>query len=644
MTATWPQGIGPAADQQVLDIAADHALPCLVANIAWGFRREVRRSTIMQTVSAAALRLDLADGLLVDVVRAVGAAVRCDTALVYERHNETGQSTCFAAIGLAEGVVPESGPWTAPVDLHVPRIPGVVIDVPPDIVASLLDPASATGEALAVTLRTNDTRATMLVVVRSGTAVFTNGDRQLLSDLAITVGSALEIKEVRDRLQVAATTDELTGLGNRASLGASVDEVITAAEDPSGLAAIIIDLDEFKVVNDSLGHAYGDRVLQAIGARLTATTRANDRIARLGGDEFVVLTSDVDADVAVSVAERLLAAIAEPLALDGSHLVLRASAGVALRAGPLVDGRVAPVDLGSLLQGADLALYRSKANGRGRVSLYDVALRDESRRHLVIQQALRSAIHDDGLRLVYQPIVDLPTGLVRRMEALVRFDHPEFGPVPPDEFILIAERAGLIRDLDDWVLGAAASQIARWSAARPHLSCRVGVNLSSTDLRDPTYVARALGIIERAGCRPDQLTVELTESVLADRIVIETIRRLAACGIGAAIDDFGAGYSSLNLLRQLRVRTLELDRVFVADVASDPATRTIVSTVVELAHALGQGVVAEGIETVEQLRVLREIGCFGGQGYLLGRPMDATAMDAIIGRPLVDWAMLTAAP
>ena len=640
VTATWANDVAPVVDDEFATIVASEQMTLALVRATWGARREIARSGVIQRIGAASLDVDHIDDLLAVVVQEIHDAMGADAVMIYQVDHRIGRLLRRAATGIGEQAPVEAGLSNTVARTAFGGKVGDVTNVPRAAFGAILAGLPEFDDVLTMTLRVAGTVTTSLVVARRGATLFTGTDRRLLKDLAGTVGSALEIKEVRGQLEAAANTDALTGLANRFALTTQAERAVRAMRPGSpGLAVILIDLDEFKVVNDSLGHGYGDRVLRSIGARLAAATRPRDIIARLGGDEFAVLASDVDEHVAVKIAERLLAAISEPVELDRSPIVLRASAGVALLEHCDADSDD-PIGLDAMLQGADLALYRSKARGRGRVTVYDVALRDELRRHLAIQEGLRHAIANGGLRLLYQPIVDLGTGEVNRVEALVRFDHPVLGPIPPDQFVPIAERAGLIRDLDDWVLRTAAAQVVEWTTERPDSSCRVAVNLSATDLHDAAYVNRASDILSSVGCRPDQVTVELTEAVVADAAVVEAIRVLADRGIFAAIDDFGSGYSSLGLLRKMPVRSLKLDRTFVADVATDPTSMMIVRTVIELAHALDQAVIAEGIETVEQLRVLRAIGCTGGQGYLMGRPMAADAIVPFLTDGIPEWAGL----
>ena len=642
VTATWASEVSPGLDDEFATVVGGEHMTLALVRATWGARRESARSRVIQRIGAASLDLDQIEDLLAIVVQEIHEAMGADAVMIYEVDHRIGRLLRRAATGDGEHAPVEAGLSGAVARTAFGGKVGEVTNERHTTFGSLLAGLPEFDDVLTMTLRTAGTVTTSLLVARRDATLFTRTDRRLLKDLAATVGSALEIKEVRGQLEAAANTDALTGLANRFALTTQAERAVRSMRPGSpGLAVILIDLDEFKVINDSLGHRYGDRVLRSIGARLAAATRPRDIIARLGGDEFAVLAADVDEQVAVKIAERLLAAVSEPLELDRSRIVLRASAGVALLEHCDTDADSDdPVGLDALLQGADLALYRSKARGRGRVTVYDVALRDELRRHLAIQEGLRHAIANGGLRLLYQPIVDLGTGAVSRVEALVRFDHPVLGPIPPDQFIPIAERAGLIRDLDDWVLRTAATQVVEWTFERPDASCRVAVNLSATDLRDTAYVSRASAILASVGCRPDQVTVELTEAVVADTAVVEAIRVLADRGILAAIDDFGSGYSSLGLLRKMPVRSLKLDRTFVADVATDPTSMMIVRTVIELAHALDQAVIAEGIETVEQLRVLRAIGCTGGQGYLMGRPMAADAIVPFLADGIPEWGSL----
>jgi diguanylate cyclase (GGDEF)-like protein len=407
-----------------------------------------------------------------------------------------------------------------------------------------------------------------------------------------------------------AMTDALTGLANRKRLG----ERTAAAVHVGPAALVLLDLDRFKEVNDTLGHYVGDQLLTAVAQRLASSMRPGDTVARLGGDEFAVLLPGAGADVASRAAERARAALAEPFVLGGLLVDVAASAGVA----------VSPehgVDVDDLLQHADVAMYLSKESGE--VEVYDSARDRNSTARLALLGELRRALDSDELVLHFQPKADLTTGEVVGVEALVRWNHPERGLVPPDEFIPLAERSGLITPLTAWVLDAGLRQIAAWRARGWELS--LAVNITVKDLCGDQLVERVAEGLARYGVPASALQLEVTEgSLFADSArTRHSLERLEALGVSLSLDDFGTGWSSLVQLRQLPVSEIKVDRSFVARMDSDARDLAIVSSVVDLARGLGMRVVAEGVEDVATWHRLSAMGCDRAQGWWLSRALPA---------------------
>jgi diguanylate cyclase (GGDEF)-like protein len=417
-----------------------------------------------------------------------------------------------------------------------------------------------------------------------------------------------------------ALHDPLTGLPNRELFADRVGQAIRTADRQLRPAALLLlDLDRFKDVNDTLGHHHGDRLLGKVATRLTRALRGVDTVARLGGDEFAVLLPDVGADGAPAVADKLRAALHRPLTLDGVGLDLDASIGIAVY--PDHGG-----DAAELLQHADVAMYAAKQTHAGFV-VYHPAVDQHSPRRLALLGGLRRALERDELVLHYQPKADLHSGQVRGAEALVRWQHPAHGLLGPGEFIPLAERTGLIHPLTRWVLDTALRQAAEWRRAGHRLS--IAVNISTRSLLDrdfPEQVAERLAAFK---VPPGSLVLEVTESaVMADpALALDVLGRLHALGVGLAVDDFGTGYSSMAYLKALPVDELKVDRSFVGHMTTSNSDAVIVRSTIDLGHNLGLHVVAEGVENRATWEQLAALGCDTAQGYHLGRPMPAAELE-----------------
>ena len=394
---------------------------------------------------------------------------------------------------------------------------------------------------------------------------------------------------------------------------------------PGSVAVLVLDLDRFKLVNDSLGHAAGDELLAETARRLESAVRGTDTVARLGGDEFAVLTEDIDGvDEAVVISSRLREAVAAPVDLaGGERVVVTASVGIALASSP---GQ--PPD--ALLWDADAAMYRAKASGRDRWQLYEDGLRAPALDRFRAEGLLRRAIDHGGLRLHYQPIIDLGRGTMTGVEGLVRVQDPDRGLVPPGEFVGVAEETGLIVPLGSWVIAEACRQAARWGA--PATGLTVSLNLSARQLEHPGFLGDVAAGIDARGAPPESLCFEITENALLDAAgaTLRSLEALRERGVRLAIDDFGTGHSSLTWLRRLPADIVKIDRSFIAGLGTEPGDTAIVRAVIDLGQALGLTTVAEGVETPEQLDALRELGCDGAQGFWLARPGGPEAISALL--------------
>jgi diguanylate cyclase (GGDEF)-like protein/PAS domain S-box-containing protein len=433
-----------------------------------------------------------------------------------------------------------------------------------------------------------------------------------------------ERKAFEHELAHQATHDPLTGLPNRILL---LDQLAAALgrarRHQKALAVLFLDLDHFKVVNDSLGHSLGDRLLMSIADRLKVALRPGDTIARFGGDEFILLCEQLDdPDDAITIARRVEQALSGPFELDDAEIYVGVSIGIAFSDRDSNEPE-------TLIRDADAAMYRAKEKGRARYEVFDSAMRASAVDRLDIENALRRALDRRQLRVHYQPIIDLGTGRVTGMEALLRWEHPERGLLLPGEFITIAEETGLIVPIGGWVLAQACRQLQRWAAEHPETHELVAtVNLSGRQLSHPRLVAEVESVLLETGIDPARIDLEITESVLMDDVGMsaETLQRLKALGVKLVIDDFGTGYSSLSYLRQFPVDGMKVDRSFVDGLGTDPGDTAIVAAIVNLAHTLGLDAIAEGVETAAQLAELRELGCDAAQGFYVARPLPPEAL------------------
>jgi diguanylate cyclase (GGDEF)-like protein/PAS domain S-box-containing protein len=444
-----------------------------------------------------------------------------------------------------------------------------------------------------------------------------------------TVGVSLDVtalKRAHQRLFESTHRDRVTGLPNRLSLEQRIDETIAdARRDGRRCALLFVGLNHFRTISDALGHGAGDDVLRDVALRLQETLRAGDVIARPGGEEFVILMPRVVSNAEVeSVAQRLLGALALPVTARGRELFVDASVGAAIfpEHGD---------DTESLGAHADAAMQRAKTLGGERFALYDDdSLQAAAAERLALDNDLRHAVARDELRLLYQPVVDVATRRIVGCEALVRWHHRTRGVVPPGVFIAIAEQSGAIVALDRWVLREACATAARVRAYEPGF--RMAVNLSSHDLREPDFPDVVATMLVEHSLRPGALSIEVNERDLLDDGVMLALRRICALGVEVTVDDFGVGYSSFPSLKRLPVTALKVDRAFIRDVAEDAYDRAIVGTNVTNAKTLGLRVTAEGIETEEQLEIVRRAGCTEMQGYLASRPVPAAQVGELIAR------------
>ena len=441
-----------------------------------------------------------------------------------------------------------------------------------------------------------------------------------------TIRDISERKHAQARIEFLAHHDVLTGLPNRVLLRDRFDHACAFAErSKANVAMLFLDLDNFKGVNDSFGHAAGDELLKAVALRLDGCIRDTDTISREGGDEFLVLLNDMpDPEKVEQVAGKILLAVAQPMQIAGHVLNVGGSIGIALYPD---DGRSFDV----LLQCADTAMYNAKAAGRNTYRFFDPAMNARVREHMLLQNRLHEALGGDAFWLAYQPKFSIDGKCITGIEALLRWRDPEVGDLAPGRFISVAEDCGLIVPIGHWVIETACRQAAAWHAAGLAPPA-VSVNLSALQFRQGRLVESVAEVLAESGLPPWLLELELTESILLQDVdnTLDTVRRLKALGVILSIDDFGTGYSSLGYLRRLAVDKLKIDRSFVRHVDSDPDAAAIVSAVIQLARSLRLGIVAEGVETEHQLAFLRKEGCTEVQGYLFSPPVLPAAIEALL--------------
>ena len=442
----------------------------------------------------------------------------------------------------------------------------------------------------------------------------------------------LEEKLAAEQAKLAhqALHDPLTGLPNRTLLSERLDHALHAAERyGEAVAVLFVDIDGFKAVNDGMGHDAGDRVLEMLAGRIKQVIRPSDTVGRMGGDEFVIVCERLTRgeEQAVAVAERVIEALRQPCLVDGREVFVSASVGIA------VGSNLGDAD--GVLSNADSAMYAAKKRGGSRYTVYEGAIGVVTARRAALSQDLRRALERGELHVHYQPITSIGSTTVVSMEALARWDHATLGAIPPEEFIPLAEQTGLIRTIDDWVLGQACRQAARWRDAGWDIG--VSVNVSVRDIDADNLETAVRSVLEETGLPPNVLTLEITESRLIGDVdaVVRALAGLSDWGVRVAIDDFGVGYSSLSYLQGLPINAVKVDRSFIRGLESPSQTSAVVAAIVGLAHTLGLSVVAEGVENEQELAEVQRLGCDEVQGFLLAPPRPP---DEVRGAPSLDAA------
>jgi diguanylate cyclase (GGDEF)-like protein len=470
-----------------------------------------------------------------------------------------------------------------------------------------------------IVLTGNDDGALALSAVKAGAQDYLfkgNLDRELL---VRSMQYSIERKRYQEELEHHANYDALTGLPNRNLLHDRLKQAVFVQRYVHPIAVVFLDLDHFKIINDSLGHTQGDKLLATTAERLHSTVRDGDTVARLGGDEFVLVLNDAKEDVIFRAMQRILDSVGEPMTIGGQELCITCSAGVSVYP---QDGD----DVETLLKNADAAMYRAKERGRNNFQFYTSEMNALVHERLALEHNLRRALDRNELLLYYQPKVDLATGVIVGAEALVRWQHPQWGLILPMRFIPIAEETGLIVPIGEWVLRTACVQNRKWQDAGLR-AMAVSINLSARQFRQEGLVRTVSQVLSDARLRPEHLEIELTESMVMHDVetAIGILRGLKSLGIRLSVDDFGTGHSSLSYLKRLPIDTLKIDRSFVAHIG-DPEEQddgVLAQAIISLGHTLKLNVIAEGVETDAQVNFLRVHHCDEVQGYYFGKPMPA---------------------
>ena len=502
------------------------------------------------------------------------------------------------------------GPGCALRDLLLLRIANGTLSADPDAYIANLRAALRRGEDVSLSVELGDGRTIAVLnhPMPGGGWVATHED--------ITARRIAE-KQVAHM----AGHDPLTDLANRMLLRERLAQALTSVERGGGIAVLYLDLDRFKSINDTLGHQVGDELLKAIAARLRGCVRDIDTVARIGGDEFAIVQASIsDPGEAAALARRLGDVIRQPYDVNGHVVLVDTSIGIAVAP----DDGTCPHDL---MKNADMALYGTKAEGRGTYRFFEPEMDARMKARRALELALRAALESNQFHLHYQPILDVRRNQVSCCEALLRWTHPERGPISPAEFIPVAEEIGLIAPLGEWVLRQACADAARWPS-----DIRLAVNLSPIQLMNPTLLATVVNTLATSGLAPQRLELEITEAVLMQNTdsTLSTLHQLRALGVGISMDDFGTGYSSLSYLRSFPYDKIKVDRAFVSDLASGTEHVVIVQAVVSIARALGMTTTAEGVETSGQKEFLAALGCDEAQGYLFSPPVPIDQVAKII--------------
>jgi diguanylate cyclase (GGDEF)-like protein len=598
-------------------------------------RRRGRQQEAVAHLGQTALRDHDPQALIDEVVATCARALELEVCAVLELRADASALDIVASVGLRPGSedVPVANTSTTQAG-HALRTGAalVVEDLPADARFASLPPLLDHGVVSGVTVPIEG-RDRPFGVIACHTAAprrFDSGDVNFLTAVANVLSTAIQLHREQRASHYAALHDPLTGLPNRTL---ALDRLHHALghrrRDGAVVATIMLDLDRFKVVNDSLGHAAGDELLLALAPRLGEALRPSDTVARLSGDEFLVIChAPAGVREVIGIAERLAAAVSRPFALDSGEHFVTASVGIAIAAGPHHTAD-------SLLRDADIAMHRAKRRGPGHIELFDDEMRAQVLARMRTENELHRAISRGELRVHYQPIIDLRSGAPLATEALVRWQHPERGLIPPAEFISIAEESGLIAGLGRWVLEQACAQAAVWQQ-RYDCDLQMFVNVSGRQVASPLFARDVRDIAAASGMRAGTLGLEVTESVLMEEAESPTavLDKLRHFGLRIVLDDFGRGYSSLSYLKHLPLDGMKIDRSFTDGLAGDLKDIVIMRALVDMARALDLTVVVEGVESAAQADALQLLGCRRVQGHHFSRPLNAAAITTFLDERL----------
>jgi diguanylate cyclase (GGDEF)-like protein len=442
-----------------------------------------------------------------------------------------------------------------------------------------------------------------------------------------------ERKAVEEQLTYDSLHDAMTGLPNRVlfldRLGQAIEYCKRRTEYT--FAVLFVDIDQFKVINDSLGHLSGDQFLIAVSNRMKECLRSSDTVARLGGDEFAILLEITgDGNSAIMVAEKVLETIKFPFRLDGHELYITASIGVV----PNVTGYMHPEEI---LRDADIAMYQAKGQGKARFEIFDIKMRSYAFSRLAMEQELRSALEGSQFQLYYQPIISMQSNQLVSFEALIRWDHPTRGLLSPSEFLPVAEESGLILPIGKWVLYESCKQLKKWHEKYPSLKhVSVNVNISNRQFAQPDFIDEVVNALQETGLKAESLKLEITENILISNYSAanEVFTKLRSLGVQLEIDDFGSGYSALGYLQHFPISAIKIDKSFVDEIGKSRRGIELIRAIVSMARELGMEAIAEGIETGEQFNQLKDLSCHLGQGYLMSRPLDKESAEEILEKQL----------
>jgi diguanylate cyclase (GGDEF)-like protein/PAS domain S-box-containing protein len=614
---------------------------CLIRDITEQQRahRRLSRQAAEQSAVARLGRFALGeqdlDATTHEVASVVAATLEIDHCVVMELESDGTALRVVAGVGLQEGVLrgmrvpaPPDSLLALALGQSEPLVVGDV-EADPRLRGQPLLREFIVGSGMSVLVRTRTDAWGLLAVYSETTRAFAPDEVEFLAAVANVVSGAVERHRVEEGIRHRALHDPLTGLPNRTlALDRLARALARRRREEGAVAVVLLDLDHFKLVNDSLGHQAGDELLLALAPRLQDAVRPSDTVARLGGDEFVVVCEDLDGvRAAIQVAERLVGAVSQPLVLGDEEHFATASVGIAL-------AESADMDPQTLIRDADAAMYRAKERGRGRYELFDASLRQRVIVRLRTEGELRRALEREELLVHYQPVVDLRDQSIAAVEAVVRWQHPQRGLLEPLDFIHVAEETELIVPLGDVVLATACRDVAGWqrrsSDARPPVM--LCVNASATQIADTAFPARVAEIARRSGLAAGSLAIEITEGVLIQEAhaPVTALNRMRDYGLVLMLDDFGTGYSGLSYLRRFPLDVLKIDRSFVAGLGADEGDTAIVTAIIGMARALGLTVVAEGVENREQLAQLMQLDCDRAQGFLFAPPIPADRIERMI--------------